>query len=178
MSIVSREGLENQIHNAKALYVWGLASMVLLSHNDAPAVLRESHVDFGGRKQVFVGMADRLTDPKEKEEILSELHKVFLRFYIRESFELIKDYCRKTNQSDLLEIQPWYHFTRLIRNCMAHNFKWVFKKFDKSLLPITLRTLTIATDLEGKNLKMEFFNQSHAWNLHTDMSLFVKNVLK
>jgi len=177
--LVNREGLENQIHNCKALYVWGLAGIILLSHKAAPAILRESHVKFSNHKQEFKGMADRLEfNKEERREILDNFHKVFLRFYIRESFELIKDYCEKTNQLVLLRKQAWYHFARLIRNCLGHNFKWVFKPYDKSLLPISLRTLTITEEMEGKPLSLDFFNQSHAWNLHTDMSLFVKNQLK
>lgn len=175
--ITSKTELITQVENSKALYVLGLGSICLLGHTDAPNLLRSSHVEFGGQKQTFKNMATQLENPRDRQWILEDLHKVFLRSYIRETFEIIMDYCKKTSQLDLMKQQLWFNFSRLIRNCLAHNFKWIFKKNDKSLLPITLRTNTIELAMEGQPLTMAFFNQSHAWNLHTDMSIFVKNVL-
>lgn len=175
---INKAELITQVENAKGLYVLGLGSTCLLSHKDAPNILRESHVEFGGQKQTFRNMAGQLECNTDRQWILEEFHKIFLRFYIRETFEIILDYCKHTSQFNLVKSQPWFHFARLIRNCMAHNFKWVFDdKKDKPLLPITLRTSKIELAMEKQPLTLSFFNQSHAWNLHTDMSLFVKNIL-
>ena len=173
----NKEELITQVENTKALYVLGLGSICLLSRKEAPAILKDSHVNFGGQTQTFKMMAGQLEDKKQRQWILEDFHKIFLRFYIRETFEIIMDYCKQSKQFGLMKNQPWFHFGRLIRNCMAHNFKWLFDdKKDKPLLPITLRTNTIDLAMDGQPLTMAFFNQSHAWNLHTDMSLFAKAI--
>lgn len=174
----NKEELITQVENCKALYVLGLGSICLLSRKESPAILRDSHVKFGGQIQTFKNMADQLENKNQRQWMLDDFHKVFLRFYIRETFEIIADYCKATSHFEYMRKQPWFYFARLIRNCMAHNFKWTFDaKRDKPLLPLTLRTSTINIGMDGQPLSLSFFNQSHAWNLHTDMSLFVKNEL-
>jgi hypothetical protein len=55
-----------------------------------------------------------------------EFAKMGLRNLIKEAFELIKDYSNNTNQEQTFKSQNWYHFARIIRNCLSHNFKFQF----------------------------------------------------
>ena len=111
----NKDELVTQVENSKGLYVLGLATVLALSRPDVPNLLRKSHVDFGEQKTTFNRLAGQLEDPKDRQWILEELHKVFLRSYIRETYDLIWAYCKDTKQVSKMRDQPWFHFARLLR---------------------------------------------------------------
>lgn len=175
---LTKRMLEHKLHNIRGFYMVGFAGFVLLNHKDSPKVLRNVDITLGGVKIDFKRIAEMLENEDDKKWILKQYHGIFIRFVSRESFEMIKDYCKRTNQMKKLNSQKWYHFARLIRNSMAHNFKWTFSQSDKSILPLKWRSRTISRNLEGHELTQKYFSLAHAWNLNNDMQIFVKKELK
>lgn len=112
-----------------------------------------------------------------KREKNNEFVKMGIRMMLKEPFELIKDYCKLTNQSSLFKKQKWYHFARLLRNCVSHNFRFKFLNYDERLLPISYKGKTIDISKDNTELHLSFFGQSDIWELFCEISSFVDDVL-
>ncbi|MBM3739890.1 MAG: hypothetical protein FJW39_29355 [Acidobacteria bacterium] len=91
---------------------------------------------------------------------------------IKESFELVKDYSQKTGQDKALKAEPWYHFGRIIRNALSHNFDFELKDREKSLLPVSWRNRTITLAMNNQPLTLDFFGYIEAWELFSDFHEF------
>jgi len=87
-------------------------------------------------------------------------------------------YCKQTKQIDVLKKQPWYHYSKLIRNGLSHDYQWDFSKQIKSFFPITYKQTTITYDLHGTLLKENQMPLSVIWILLEEMENFVKTHLK
>ena len=112
-----------------------------------------------------------------KREKNNEFVKMGIRTILKEPFELIKDYCKLTSQISLFKKQEWHHFTRLLRNCVSHNFRFIFNDSDKRLLPISYKGKTIDINMENTDMHLSFFGQSDIWELFCEMRTFVDNDL-
>ncbi len=103
---------------------------------------------------------------------------MLMRSLIKESFELIKDYCNDSNQSTSFKAERWYQFARIIRNCLSHNFKFEFNAYDRRLLPVTWKARTITLQMDGQHLELGFFGYVEAWELFQEFQEFVDNSLQ
>jgi len=173
-----KEELETQIHNVKSYYRIGLAASILFIHKVAPNILRESHVQIGDWKETFLNLANYLEDPHEKQTIVTQVENIFRRFAIREPYELIFEYCKKSSQLDKLRKKEWFDFARLSRNALAHNFRWHFKEEDEKVLPVTYWEKTISKELEGQIVSGAIITPVIVWNLNTDFLRFVRDELE
>lgn len=100
-----------------------------------------------------------------------------IRALIKESFELIKNYSDETKQDSKFKAEAWYQFARMIRNCLSHNFKFEFNKYDKRILPVSLKSRTIDATMDGKHLELKFFGYVETWELFMEYQDFVANRL-
>jgi len=64
-----------------------------------------------------------------------------------------------------------------LRNCITHNYKFDFSKYDKSLLPVSWKNKTITLSMKGKFIEDSFFSPIDAWELFHEVQLFVKKHL-
>jgi len=101
-----------------------------------------------------------------------------MRALIKESFELIKDYCDVTNQSSSFRAETWHQFARMIRNCLSHNFRFEFNNHDKKLLPVLWKNRTIDSSMDGQQLQLNFFGYVETWELFSEYQDFVENRLQ
>lgn len=179
----TKEQLLTQLHNCKALYVTGLASLCLMGHPSAPDLLddeKNTYVMINDYRQTFHGQVKHLRE--DKEFLLQSLHNLYLRALICESYELISEYCDKTKQYELLKSEKWYLPLRLVRNCITHSFRWNFDRLSKKekkeiKFPITYRSLCISRDFQDQPLSFDKFNWVHIWNIHIDIMRFVEEKL-
>lgn len=169
--------LKSQLENAKNNYILGLAAITLFAAEEAYPLLEKSSCNFGPYSLFFDQVANVLKKHEDKEIAVKEFLKMLLRSLVKESFELIKEYCEASNQKPALSKQQWYQFARMIRNCLSHNFKFEFSKYDKGLLPVSWRGKAITAGMDGSFLLLSFFGYIEAWELFKEMNSFVVDTL-
>ena len=174
---MTKKELISQLDNAKNNYILGLAAISLFSNKKVYPVLDESHAKFGTYTIEFKQVKILLSKPTDREIAVKEFLTSQIRALIKESFELIKNYCSETNQNSRFKAEPWYKFARIIRNCLSHNFKFEFREYDKTLLPVTWKSRIINASMDGKHLELKFFGYVETWELFTEYHNFVANRL-
>lgn len=98
---------------------------------------------------------------------------------LKEPFEIIKAYCKEIDQTELFELQTWYHFVRIIRNAMSHDFRFNFSSYDKTdRLPLTWKEKTLTASMDGDEMTIHFLTPVDVWYLVEEMKGFVINSLK
>lgn len=169
--------LLSQLENAKNNYILGLAALALFATEESYPLLEKSTCSFGSYSLSFAQVANLLRKQEDKEIAVKEFMKMLLRALIKETFELIKSYCEVSKQASLFTGQPFYQFARLIRNCLSHNFRFEFSKYDKVLLPVSWNSKTITLAMDGNYLELSFFGYVETWELFTEMQAFVRDTL-
>ena len=174
---MTKSELMSQLENAKNNYILGLSAISLFSNEKVYPLLEESHATFGTYTVEFKQVKNLLIKPADRGIAIKEFLTSQIRALIKESFELIKNYCYETKQGSKFKAEPWYQFARMIRNCLSHNFKFEFKKYDKSLLPVSWKTRKIDAAMDGKDLELKFFGYVETWELFSEYQDFVANRL-
>lgn len=166
-----------QFENAKNNYILGLAAISLFANEKSYPILEESHCNLGQYSLTFDQVARLLRNQKDREIAVKEFRTMLLRALIKETFEIMKSYCAESNQKGLLTSEAWYQFARIIRNCISHNFRFEFNKYDKGLLPVVWKHRTIDLSMNGRHLELLFFGYVEAWELFSEMQSFVTSKL-
>jgi len=174
---MTKDELLSQLENAKNNYILGLAASALFASEESYPILDKSSCKFGTYVLTFAQVSDLLRVPKDRETAMKEFIKMLLRAVVKESFELIKNYCDASSQASSFIGQPCYQFARIIRNCVSHNFRFEFREYDKSLLPVSWKGRSITSALDGTYLELSFFGCAEAWQLFTEMKDFAANTL-
>ena len=95
-----------------------------------------------------------------------QFRNAVLRNCMKELFEQVKLYGRKTNQKQVIEAAPWFQFLRIVRNCLSHDMKLQFRSYDLKQLPISWSGLTIDESMQNSQLPMrEFLSREKALEL-------------
>lgn len=174
---MTKKELLSQLENAKNNYILGLAAISLFSNEKVYHVLEESHASFGTYTVEFKQVKNLLMKPADRDIAVKEFLTSQIRALIKESFELIKNYCDETKQDSKVKAEPWYQFARMIRNCLSHNFKFEFRAYDKGLLPVSWKSRTIDVLMDGTYLELKFFGYIETWELFYEYQTFVDNKL-
>lgn len=82
-------------------------------------------------------------------------NRFLTRNLLREGFRVTQSYCEETNQSDKMTSKPWYQFARIVVNCLSHNFKYQFRQYDLSKLPVAYLGNTIDQSQDGKSTHLK-----------------------
>lgn len=132
-----------------------------------------------GRDIAFSDLAAELQDRNRREIISSQFLLNHLYALIRLPFELLKAYCTDfdevAKQSALMErltSMPWYHYTRLVRNAVSHNFRFVFRPSDKAQLPVKWNGITIDSNCDGRAITYETLWHNPGYELFLEMKAF------
>jgi len=163
--MLTKPELLSQLTNAKNNYILGLAALSLFATPEAYPLLDKNHVSFGPYTLTFDQVATLLRKPADRDVAVKEFLNMLLRALIKESFELLKDYCDEIIQADQFKTESWYQFARMIRNCLSHSFRFEFNSYDKSLLPVTWKSRTITLAMDEQLLSLSFFGYVEAWEL-------------
>jgi hypothetical protein len=172
---MTKPELIGQLENAKNNYILGLAAMSLFASPEAYPILEKNRASFGTYTVEFAQVVRLLQNAKDREIATKEFLTSQIRALIKESFELIKDYCENSGQAALLKAEDWYQFARMIRNCLSHNFKFEFNNYDRGLLPLSWKGRTIASEMDGQHLRLDFFGYVETWELFREYQNFVKD---
>jgi len=176
--MITKIELISQLENAKNNFILGLAAISLFSDEKSMPILEKSHATFGTYTVEFKQVKNMLSIPSERDIAVKEFLTSQIRALIKESFELIKDYCDDTKQSTAFKTEIWYQFARMIRNCLSHNFRFRFNNYDKTLLPVSWKNRTIEASMDGQHLKLNFFGYVETWELFSEYQDFVGSRLQ
>ncbi len=175
---MNKKELNSQLENAKNNYILGMTAISLLSNEKTYPLLEESGAVFGKYEIEFKQVASLLSNQSDRDIALKEYSISHIRALIKESFELIKNYCVESDQLSIYKSASWYQFARLIRNCISHNFKFEFNNYDKGILPVSWNNKTIDINSNGKYLELNFFGYVETWELFLEFQDLSNNDLE
>lgn len=101
-----------------------------------------------------------------------EFAKMLLRNFTLDSFEAVKGYCEETGQFAQLRSQPWYEFTRMMRNSLTHAQRWHFRDKDRRRVPVRWRDKIIDASMEGTEPPFDFYDWWDGCELWEEMNAF------
>ena len=110
------------------------------------------------------------------DHLIDQFSTMLLRNLVLDSFELIRDYCRRTGQQQNMKAQPWYHFARLLRNALTHDQCWGFRDADKKIFPVYWKGKRIDQTMDGQEVRPSFFAWFDGCELFVDMYAFSESL--
>ena len=151
-----------------------VGNRVIIGEDGLYCVPRKKAIPPEAGKYYEVGFAGSKDFNLKKSNI--EFSKMLLRNFTLDSFEIVRKYCIQTNQQNKLHLQPWYQFTRIMRNCLTHSRKLEFRPHDKKMLPVSWRNKIITKSMENKELSFEFYDWWDACELWEEMRTFSESL--
>lgn len=189
MAIGDRNWTLNQLRHARNSFLYTLSGMRLLNGDLAESLrgkillLKVDGViwdpDQGDRVgERFEFDASQVTDEYKNrrsdfDESLEELYKFLRRNLIRESFDAVKVFAEVNGVKNELQNQSWYHFARVLRNAVVHNFMIEFDKHARAALPIEWNGRFIEASMEGTEIRSDILNPLTTIDLIVAMHTFV-----
>jgi hypothetical protein len=172
---VDKPELIAALENAKNNFVLGQAAVCLFTLDPARKCLIGQEARFGEFTVSFEQVHNLLAIPADAEIANKEYLKMHFRALIKEGFELLKNYCAETDQQQLFRDEPWFHFARLIRNALSHNFRFSFNRRDD--LPVSWEGRTIDRVMDGQDLQIAFLGWDGMYKLFAEFQIFAANKL-
>jgi hypothetical protein len=175
-STMTKDDLIAQLHTTLTNFVFGVALRCCfpqeLWQKITTAALEFEHgVELA--KVELRPLANRMTNPVERQSLFDEYEKSLKRSLLRESHELICNYCEKTGQFSIYKTQPWYGFARIIRNTISHKDGGVMHKWPDDKVKIAKwRTRTLESSMVGQAIE---FTPFEALRLVQDQADFVSS---
>lgn len=140
-------------------------------------------MEFRNKLVPFHDLADKLEQQSSRETLSSDFLLNQLHALIRAPFEVVCDYCEDYDKvaggnrlSKQMEATPWFHFARVIRNAISHNFHFQYGNYDKTLLPIIWNGITLSPDMEGKPLTYASLWHKKGYELFLEMRTFAEEL--
>ncbi|WP_345970192.1 hypothetical protein WCX72_00080 [Sulfurimonas sp. HSL1-6] len=118
-----------------------------------------------------------LGDTGKLTHTADQLYFTAVRSAISEAFELTKDYCANSNQTQKMEAQPWFYVFRILRNAINHNFIIKFGKYDPPRLPLEWGTITLEASMENQELSLNMLPVADALDWLECLEEFIINEL-
>jgi hypothetical protein len=174
MNAPLRTDLAGRLMTVQNNYILGLAALKMFSAPAALATLRDSNAAFGAIRVEFDQVRVLMSNPSTREESSKAFLVMLMCSLVKDSFELARHHAKRAVAFDTLRIQPWYHFCRLIRNCIGHNYILDFKPADLALLPVTWRGRSITAAMNNQELPLNFFGYVEAWDLFVEIRTFAE----
>lgn len=98
-------------NNYRLIYVL----IVQTSQDDVMRDFIALYQHFDEKFKVIDGIEPLILDKKVLKNAVEQLHITIQRAIVKELFEVVKTYCKKTDQNDLLQSQDWYRLWRIVR---------------------------------------------------------------
>ena len=175
---MTKDDLLVQLRAAKNSFVLGLAGMYLLKQEQTHTLLERGIGKLAGYTIPFKQVAQSMRDPQKREADFKNFSKFIMRAIFKDSYEVLKEYCYVTGQNSKRIAQPWHQFSRMIRNCLAHDYTFKFSGHDKKKLPVTWDDMTITADMDGAILTFDFMGPGKMLDLCQDIYSFAESSLE
>lgn len=175
---MQKDALLSQLENAKNNYVLGLAAVSLFCSLETELILERNRAEFGSYVLDFSQVAALLRQEEDRNIAVHEFLKSQIRSFVKESFELLKAYCKQTGQFETFKAADWYHFSRIVRNSLSHDFKVAFRSGDEKLVPVMWGSRKIDLEMDGSDISLNFFGYVEAWELFLEFERFARAHLR
>ncbi len=175
---MTKDDLLIQLGAAKSSFVLGLASLYLLAQEETHILLERGTGKLADYIIPFKQVAQSMRDPQKRKADFRNFSKSIMRAMFKDSYEVLKDYCLVTRQNSKRIAQPWHQFSRMIRNCLAHDYTFKFSDHDERKLPVTWNDTTITVDMDGAILTRDFMGPGKMLDLCQDIYSFAENSLE
>lgn len=165
--------LYNAIKNLQHNFIIGHAALLLLESPDMRKELDGFYLVFGEERRSFNQV---YADSNALDMALSEFVRASTRSIIRETWEIIWAYCKKEEAlTKLIKREFWFHYFRIIRDALSHNYKIKINPRDEKLLPIRWNGLEITKDMDGKEILFqdEIGEYNNIWKFLLEVETFV-----
>jgi hypothetical protein len=171
---MTKKSVINMLNNCQNNFLFSLTLITSLLKANNPALIEKKVcIDLLGKEQLinFPAFYDLYQEKNNRIKLHEEYVKTIFRTFIRESYELVINYPGTTSELKKSQIME---FIRIIRNCLAHNFIFVFNNHDKKILPITWNKKTIEIEMEGKRIDTDFLDFVDGLELIDDLHDFFR----
>lgn len=183
--LTPKQTLLAQLRGVKNNYLLGFAATFLLRSPEANKIMRGQKINiisFDGVNTETLDLnhvREMLNDDERKKSATHNFLMLQVKISTSEPFELVKNYCERTCNMAKFESLEFYHFGRIIRNCLSHNNKLEFNRNDKKkkIFPVSWRNKTITENMDGKILEESVFDYTDVINLIKDYYTFVDDCL-
>jgi hypothetical protein len=175
---MTKDNVINMLNQSRYTFFFSLASILCILKDNCPSSIeKEITIDILGKEQVikFPEFYDIYQEKKNRDILHESYLKAIFRTFIRESYELVVKYPDITPELKKSQIME---FTRITRNCLAHNFIFVFNNYDKEILPVTWNGKTIKKQMEGKKIDTDFLDFADGLELINDLHEFFRSKVK
>ena len=129
----------------------------------------------------FADLADMLEQQSSRDALSSDFILNQLHALIRAPFEILHDYCEDYDKVDSslrlvekMKAAPWFHYARIVRNAISHNFHFQYGKHDKKLLPVTWNGITLSQEMQGQAITYESLWHKRGYELFLEMRIFAE----
>ncbi len=154
----NKEKIKGYLQTIKNNYALTQAGILLLATPDAPQKFEEYYSKIFDHPEAQFGYIKYvIEDYGLMKHSTNELRKSVLRNCLKETFEMLKAELQSNKEKEVLLQAPWYRFLRMIRNSLSHDFKFRFRDYDKSKLPVSWAGLTITIEMDNNSLPMAGF---------------------
>ena len=191
MAAFDRNWARNQLRHQKNSAVMCFAVMSILNSDQVDwllgktVVLRKDGLIFCPGASDFIGMGNKYgIDLGQISRVRKNANSDFLvdlnEFWkqargnlIKESFETVMAYAKAQKTLSALKGLPWYQFTRMVRNCISHDFHFRFNKGDWTHLPARWNGMMIDLSMQGSEMTESFLDPATTIEAYAEMVNFV-----
>ena len=173
---MTKDDLVAQLHTILANFVFGVALRCCFPQELWQKITTEA-LEFEHGAQIakveLRPLANRMTNPVERQSLFDEYEKSLKRSLLSETHEVICNYCEETDQFSVYKAQAWYEFVRVIRNTISHKDGGILRKWpDKRVKIAEWRTRTLVPSMVGQAID---FTPFEALRLVEDQADFVSS---
>ncbi|NUQ35279.1 MAG: hypothetical protein HUU29_10095 [Planctomycetaceae bacterium] len=130
----------------------GLIALPVFNSPNGLQVIEKATIDLETGRMQGGPIAALLRDPSLGDDLKNEFFKAQMRLALKEAFEVCKTYCKNTQQFQNMRGTSWYHFARIVRDAVTHDFHIDTENKESRLLPLTWRYWTITPEMTGKQV--------------------------
>lgn len=160
-------------HNFELLFFWEH----ILGDENVHNILENQDAQLpNGKKLQGIHLSKFLKQAPTRSNLIDSLKKTLLRSTVRESFEVIRDYCSLTGQFENFKLQQWYMYARVVRNSCSHDFKFDFDRISDRHFPIEWNGKRISLDMEGLSITQHHFDYKDCLILLEQMETFINEI--
>lgn len=174
---MDKNDLRSDFKHIKSNYYLIFIIEILFDKPEIHDLLKKEKIEFKSGIEIKGAQYSKyLSKESSREVALDSLRKCLLRATIRESYEVIRDYCSHTNQYSEFESQPWQLYSRILRNSTSHDFRLDFDRISKRHFPVIWNSKTITLDMAGDEITFQLFSFDDCFKLLAEMELFIQDL--
>jgi hypothetical protein len=119
-------------------------------------------------------LADLFANEADRKSMLGNLNLFMKQELVRTAYEYIGHYCAERNIYPTMQKEPWWMFTRIIRNTLSHRTGVILHTWPKDAPPsVTWNGRTISKSDLGTLLSID---ADEAWHLFDAMAAFARTL--